>query len=205
MSGRIVGIFASGAAANCLPPGGIMGCCSANATQGLYFAWEGALRCDGHAAQVNLLVNRASRLADVDSYLPYDGKVAIQNKKARRISVRMLSWIDRRRPKTTVSERERPLDWIGNYLVFSDLRPGDRIVLEFPVPEGKATYTAHHRVWRHERAYTYTLRGSTVVDVSPWDANPRNIAIYGRADLRHDRAPMKKVTRYAPEKVLTTW
>ena len=36
---------------------------------------------DGHA-QVNLLLNRASPWLDVDSYLPYEGKVVIHNKTA---------------------------------------------------------------------------------------------------------------------------
>ena len=46
------------------------GPCSAapgNGTQGLYYAWEAAVREDGDTAQVNLLLNRASALLDVDS------------------------------------------------------------------------------------------------------------------------------------------
>jgi hypothetical protein len=205
MPERIVGIFASGAAANCLPAGAIMGCCSANATQGLYFAWEGALRCNGDSAQVNLLVNRASRLADVDSYLPYEGKVVIHNKRARRVSVRILSWMDRKCLKATVAGQPRQLGWVGNYLLFDYLKPDDRIILEFPVPESKVSYTAHRRVWRHEKIFTYTFRGSTVVGVSPRDENPRNIPIYERSVLRQSQAPMKKIMRYAPDKELVTW
>jgi hypothetical protein len=78
-------------------------------------------------------------------------------------------------------------------------------VLEFPVPESKATYTAHHRVWRHEKVYTYTVRGSTVIEVTPRDENPRNIPIYERSYALHSQAPMKRVVRYAPDKVLVTW
>jgi hypothetical protein len=205
MPDRIVGLFASGAEANRLPAGSIMGCCSANATQGLYFAWESALRCDGDSAQVNLLLNRASRLADVDSYLPYEGKVVIQNKRARRVSVRILSWIDRKNLKMTVSGQQRPFVWVGNYLLLDDLKTTDRILLTFPVPETKTSYTAHHKVWRHEQVFTYTFRGSTVVEVSPRHTNPAHIAIYDRPHLRSATAPMKKIARYAPDKPLLTW
>ena len=205
MPERIVGILASGAAANSLPAGGVLGCCTANATQGLYYAWEGALRCQGDTAQVNLLVNRASRLADVDSYLPYEGKVVIHNKGARRISVRVLSWIDRRELQLSVSGQARPLSPVGNYLVVDELKPGDEIVLRFPVPESKASYTAHHRVWRRERVYTYTLRGSTVVDVTPKETSPCNIPIYDRGDMRQDPVPMKKAVRFVPDQVIVDW
>ena len=204
MPERIVGIFASGAAANCLPAGGIMGCCSGNATQGLYFAWEGALREDGDAAQVNLLINRASRLADVDSYLPYEGQVVIHNKRARRVSVRILSWIDRRELRVTVSGQSRPLRWVGNYLVVDDLKPTDSIVLTFPVLESRASYTAHHRVWRRERVFTYKFRGSTVTEVNPKETSPVNIPIYDR-DPMHGPAPMKRIARYCPDRALVQW
>ena len=201
---RIVGVFASFAAGNSLPPSTIMGCCSGNATQGLYYAWEGALREDGDAAQVNLLINRASRLADVDSYLPYEGQVVIHNKRARRVSVRILSWIDRRELRVTVSGQSRPLRWVGSYLVVDDLKPTDNIVLTFPVPESRASCTAHHRVWRRERLFTYKFRGSTVTEVSPKETSPLNIPIYDRGPMRGP-APMKRVARYVPERPLLQW
>ena len=84
MPDRMLGIFHSFSVPNHLPGGGVMGCCTGNATQALYFAWDGALRWQGDSATVNLLVNRASPVADVDSFLPYQGMVKIRNKKARR-------------------------------------------------------------------------------------------------------------------------
>ncbi len=205
MPERIVGIFAPQASPNSLPADNGMGCCTANGTQGLYYAWEGALRCEGDVAQVNLLVNRASRLADVDSYLPYEGKVVIHNKGARRIAVRILSWIDRHQLRVCVSGQPRPLSWVGSHLVLDDLQPGEEISLEFPVPETTVSYTALHKIWKAEQVYTYTFRGSTVVDVTPKDTRPTSIPIYERSHLRRDKAPMKKVLRFAPDKPLVDW
>jgi hypothetical protein len=205
MPERLVGAYSSEATANSLAAGGVGGCCTANATQGLYFAWEGALRCEGDVAQVNLLINRASRLVDVDSYLPYDGKVLLQNKAARRIAVRILSWIDRKQLRLTVDGQNRAQSWVGSYLVIDDLKPGAAIALTFPISESQVSYTAHHRVWRHERVYTYTFRGSTVVDVSPKETNPRNIPIFERAQMCQGPAPMKRVTRFVPNTVLRQW
>jgi hypothetical protein len=45
-------------------------------------------------AKVNLLLKRASKLFDVNSHLPYEGKVVIRNKWARRIYVCIPSWVD---------------------------------------------------------------------------------------------------------------
>ena len=205
MPERLVGVFASASVANHLPGGSVGGCCSGNATQGLYYAWEGALRCEGDTAQINLLVNRASHLADVDSCLPYEGKVVIHNKGARRITVRILSWIDRRELQATVAGQLRPLDWVGSYLILDDLKPEDEIVLRFPVTETSVSYTAHHRVWRRETVYTYTFRGSTVVNVTPEDTSLRNIAIYDREHMRSDVAPRQNVTRFVPDKVFRDW
>jgi hypothetical protein len=41
------------------------------------------VREDGDTAQGNLLVNRAAALLDVDSWLPYEGRVVVHNKGAR--------------------------------------------------------------------------------------------------------------------------
>ena len=205
MPERLVGIYAAFASPNSIPPSTVMGCCVANGTQAIYYAWEGALRCDGDTAQVNLLINRASRLVDVDSYLPYEGRVVVHNKAARRVSLRISNWIDRRALRLSVSGQERPLAWVGNYVVVDDLNPGDRIEVVFPVRETTASYTASHRVWRRERQFTYTFRGSTVVDVAPRETNPRAIPIYDRAHLRADSAPMKKVTRFVPSRPILRW
>jgi hypothetical protein len=205
MPERIVGIFASWSSPNALRANGLMGCCTANGTQGLYYAWEGALRCDGDAAQVNLLVNRASALADVDSYLPYEGKVIIHNKRAKQVSVRILSWIDRRRLQLSVEEQLRPLNWVGNYVVIDDLKLGQRCILRFSIPESRRKYTALHRVWRREGQFEFIFRGSTVIGVSPRDTNTADIQIFERSQMGQGTAPLKKAVRYVPDKVLLDW
>ena len=182
-----------------------MGCCTGNATQGLYFAWDGALRWKGENAMVNLLVNRASPIVDVDSYLPYQGKVVIRNKKARRVFVRLLSWIDRKELKLSVGSKQRKLVFAGNYLVVDDLGPRDQAVLNFKVPQSEATYTAHHRVWRKEKDYTYKFRGSTVVDVEPKTTDSRSIAIFERKHMLKDEVAMRQISRNVQNREPLGW
>lgn len=183
----------------------VMQCCTGNGTQGLYYAWEGIVRCDADTAQVNLLLNRASPWLDVDSHLPYEGKVALRIKRAQRVAVRIPFWVNRRKLTSTVNEASREGARIGNYLTFSDLQPGDRIVLEFPVPESRATQTVAAQIPGQEKAYAVSFRGSTVVDVSPHEASPTTYPLYLRDHMRGNEAPMKEVTRFVPARTLLAW
>jgi hypothetical protein len=201
----MLGVFHSFSLPNCLPGGGVMGCCTGNATQGLYFAWDGALRWQGENATVNLLVNRASPAADVDSYLPYKGKVVIHNKKARRLFVRLLSWVDRRQLKVLVGSKQLQPVLAGNYLLIEDLVPDDQVLVTFPVPEVQATYTAHHRVWRKEKDFTFVFRGSTVVDVEPKETGSTNIPIFDRKNMRQGEVPMRQLVRNVQDRESLGW
>ena len=52
---------------------GIMHCCTGNAARAIYYVWQNILRWEDGKLRVNLLLNRASAWADVDSHIPYEG------------------------------------------------------------------------------------------------------------------------------------
>ena len=202
---RSLGCFAGTALPTSVPRPWVMHCCTGNATQGLYYAWEGALREEGDCATVNLLLNRPGRLVDVDSYLPYEGRVLIRNHAARRVALRVPAWAPRREVRLRVGGVDRPLDWIGQYLIAADLRPGDVIELTFPVRETTARYTVNARS-PAEAVYTCTFRGSTLVDITPRDTAPTSLPLYRRDALRRPGpAPLQKVRRFVPERVVRGW
>jgi hypothetical protein len=198
--GIFVGLFTP---VSCALPWSML-CCTGNGTQGLYYAWESIVREDGDRAQVNLLLNRAARLLDVDSWLPFEGKVVLRNKAARRIAVRIPHWVDRRALQADVNGRPFPLDWTGNYLVFAGLAPRDAITLAFPVPVSTERYTVNANTDR-EVMYTCTFRGSTCVDISPRDGAPASYHFYRRDQMKGARAPMKTVERFVAERVVRDW
>ena len=138
---RSLGAFGAMSFPSGLPEPFVAGCCTGNGTQGLYYAWEGIVRERGDTAQVNLLLNRAAKLLDIDSHLPYEGKVVLHNKSARRISVRIPFWVNRQEIRVQVGGSDRQLDWLGNSLVLDDLQPGDEVTLTFPIWETVASYT----------------------------------------------------------------
>jgi len=201
---RSLGNFAGHSTPNSIPKPWVMQCCTGNGTQGLYYAWEGIVREHGDSAQVNLLLNRAAAGLDVDSYLPYEGRVVMHNKSLRRISVRIPSWAPRREVRAIVAGAPRPLEWVGNYLRFDDLKPGEKIEITFPVQETTASYTASART-KDEQTYRGTFRGSTLVDISPRDEAPTSYPLYLRDHLRGDTAPLRKVTRFVPATIIRRW
>lgn len=201
---RSLGVFAGASGPNSIPTPWVMHCCTGNGTRGLYYAWEGTVREKGDTAQVNLLLNRASKLLDVDSYLPYEGKVVLRNKAARRISVRIPYWVARHELRAEVSGQNAPLDWIGSYLVLGGLKPADTITLKFPIKETTAKYTVNANT-DQEQVYTCTFRGSTLVDILPHDTTPTSYPLYQRDHLRLDKAPMKTIERFVADRTVLNW
>jgi hypothetical protein len=180
------------------------GCCSANGSIGLYYAWEGITRFSDGVATVNLFLNRASRWMDVDSYLPYEGKVELHNKEARMALVRIPNWVAREKVKSSVSDKAVDPPHSGRYLVFGDLQRGATIRLEFPNPERTDRYTISGT------PYQVTFRGSTVVDIEPRAEEPMlrdwyngiRMPLYQRSHFRTDKAPMHTVKRFIPANIL---
>jgi hypothetical protein len=112
---RNIGGFAGHGDLDKLPNSWIMHCCTGNATQALFYAWESILRNSGNGTiLVNLLLNRASPWVDVDSWLPHQGKVVLHNKTAKRVLVRIPSWTQRSEVKCSVTSKSVEPVWAGH-------------------------------------------------------------------------------------------
>ncbi len=201
---RTVGFFGGFSLPTSFPWVHVMHCCTANASQGLYYAWEGTLRETADTAQVNLLLNRFGRLVDVESHLPYEGRLVIRNKAARRVAVRIPAWVWRRELRADVSGKPRKPDWVGKSLVFEALKAGDVVTITFPVRETTASYTinAHSAA---EQVFACTFRGSTLVDITPRDNAPKSYPLYLRDHMRSDKTPMTAAKSYVPERIVSGW
>jgi hypothetical protein len=137
---RQIGALCGDATHPTLATPGSMHCCTYNGLIGFYHAWEGIVREVDGVAQVNLLLNRASPWLDVDSYLPNEGKVVIRNKTARRVSLRIPRWVEAGAVHSRLNGQETQPSWLGRYLLFDQLQPGDSLTIEFPVVESTETY-----------------------------------------------------------------
>jgi hypothetical protein len=211
---RNIGSFASTADPTWLYPWWTM-CCNTNAPEGMYKAWEAIIQCTGQTVQVHLLLNRASPWMDVDSYLPYEGKVLLTNKKARKAQVRMPGWVDKRAVRCRINGKELPaLEWLQNYLLIEKLAPADRITIEFPVAETTERWTAT----TYETTYTCKFKGHTLTDIAPRGDRPAHkrassddglvfdvaagYPMYRRDHYKAKQAPVSKKVRYVASRLI---
>jgi len=190
------------------------GCCTVNGNDCLYYAWHGITRFDEGVATVNLFLNRASPWMDVNSYLPYEGKVTLRNKKAHTAMVRIPRWVDPGKVVCEVNRKRVSPVPSGRYLMVQNLKPGDVVRLEFPLHERTDTYVINGN------DYEFTFRGSTVVkakgpsdsDTGPLfdgmgepltDTSITLMKMYQDRDPDHSGpAPMRKVKRFVADKII---
>ncbi len=209
---KTTGIFANHGDLDQIPITRSAQCCTANASQALYFAWESILRQPqpGHV-QINLLLNRVSPWMNIDSYLPYEGRMVLKNKTARSVAVRIPNWVDWSRIVCRIQGISR--NWVraGNYALLDNLKEGDEITITFPMNEEKVSYTVlTGQQWSFDPQkdkfpkaealrYTCHFKGNTLVDFSP-RPDGRWYRTYRRDFYRGSAGPMKKVTRFVASK-----
>lgn len=172
---------------------GVGSCCTAYGCNGLYWAWEHILRYREGKLRINLLLNRASPWADVDSYIPYQGRVEVKIKKPVDLSVRIPEWVKAGQARCRVNGQDRNLSWEGRYAKVGDVRPGDLARLTFPI------FERTDKVWIEKREYTLIRKGNDVVSIDPPGVYR---PLYQRQHYRQNEPRMRKVTRFVSEEAL---
>ena len=191
---RAVGSWAGWATANDARPRSLMQCCAGNAGRSMYYVWDSIVTKENDEVRVNLHLNRASSWLDVDSHLPYEGKVVLKVKDAPRTAVRIPDWTDRSRVTCHVNGTQQDLAWDGSYIQVRGLKRGDEVAVEFPMRE-ITLFTQIAAV-----PYKLTIKGNTVIDIDP---KGKIYPLYQRDHYRQDRAPLKKVARFVSSGAIT--
>jgi hypothetical protein len=166
-------------------------CCVGNGTQALYYAWSKIVEYESGIAKVNLLLNRSSPWMDIDSYLPYEGKVILHNKRAESVYIRISHWVERKQVQAFINDQPCSAHWVGPYLALTQINQGDTIKIVFPMSQETETYT--HR----DVEYTCEFKGNSVVQVSPNTRLLPAYSIYQRQYFRENSAPLKTSLRYS--------
>lgn len=170
----------------------IMHCCTGNGARTLYPVWESIVTVEGDLVRVNLLLNRASKWLDVDSYLPADGKVVLHVKEASRVAVRMPQWCVPFEVDVTVDQQPRRCCVQDRYVHIRGLESGNRVALRFPISE---------RVLERQMAgdiYRLSMRGSNVVDIEP---RAEHYPLYATQPT----GKLTERTRFIPELTKVVW
>jgi DUF1680 family protein len=167
-----------------------MHCCTGNATRAVYYAWERILTRQNSTLQVNLLLNRASTWADIDSHLPYAGRVQVRVKEPLNLEVRLPEWVPPDDARCVVNRAPRALTFDGRYARVGQVKAGDQVELTFPIAERTDA------VIIEKRKYSLIRRGNDVVHIDP---PGRNRPLYQRGHYRGGTTLWKQVTRFVPD------
>jgi hypothetical protein len=165
-------------------------CCSGEATAALYRVWENILRYREGKLKVNLLLNRASPWADIDSFIPYEGRVDVKIKRACELSIRIPEWVKPGQTKCQVSGTDRTLSWDGRYAVVGKIEPKDIATLTFPI------FERTDKVQIQGKQYTLIRKGNDVVHIDP---PGKYCPLYQRDKYRENKARTKTVERFVAE------
>ena len=167
-------------------------CCTGNGNRAWYFIWRHIVDETDGVLKVNMLLNRASQWADVDSYLPYQGKVVIRMKQSEQLHVRIPSWVPDEKILCRVDGEELKGTMDRRYLRIGKIETGSVVTVEFPLPRETK------RIKVFDRDYTIDLKGFNVVNIWPRRAEIFH-HFYTRSDYRSCVPRMIEVIRFTPE------
>lgn len=183
-------------------------CCSPHGNMGIFYAWDGILRHQQGTVHVNLLLNRVSPWMDVNSYLPFEGKVVLKNKTAKEAFVRMPLWVDLEKVSYKIDGETAENHFFGRYLRIENLKPKQKVTIEFPVDERTEQWTKpmHGKFLigsiRGGTQFQIRFRGNTVVEISP-ELMAKSPLYRSRPEkYKATKAQMKTIKQYVSPLVL---
>ena len=174
----------------------LMHCCTGNHARAIWYAWDNILHFQDGTLKVNLLLNRASPWADVQSYIPYEGRVDLKVKKHINLQVRVPSWAPQEKTACTVNEQARELDWNDRFADVGDVKSGDVVTITFPIEERTVT----ERMWGVD--YTMVIKGNSVVFIDP---PGKYYPFYQRDHYRQNQVRWVKRKQFVASKPTIRW
>jgi DUF1680 family protein len=164
-----------------------MHCCTGNGARAIYYIWENILHHRDGRLHVNLLLNRASTWVDVDSHVPYAGRVDVKVKEPVHLLMRIPEWVRPGEVRVEVSGADRELGWDGRYAEVGEVKPGDVVLMSFPIAERTEA------VWVEKERYTLVRKGNDVVAIGP---PGRYCPLYQREHYREAETRWRKMERF---------
>jgi hypothetical protein len=181
-------------------------CCNGNCNRALYYVWDSIVTKKEKQLRVNLLLNRASPWLDIDSYLPFEGKVVLHVKEEQRsLQVRIPEWTDWNRVSCSVNGKSREFSWADRgFIDVGKIRGKDEVIVEFPMRSRTIHATLHPSIagtalvdrHKHAAQCKVELRGNTIVNMTP---DLGMLIKRNNAKYRKDKVTMKKVTRFVSD------
>ncbi len=180
----------------------IMNCCNGSGARGLFYAWKEMISYEAGRLRVHLLLNRASKWADIESHIPYTGRVDIRARRGMKLEIRIPDWVRSNEARCRVDGAVRELKFDGRYAIVGDLRRGQTAVITFPIFERTMKTKIQDANNPLGSEYTLVFRGNDVVSIDP----PGRICpLYKRAHYRSGQTLYRKVTRFVHDQEFEKW
>ncbi len=181
-------------------------CCVGNASIALYKIWRDMIGYDAgkNRLSVNLLMNRASQWADINSHIPHRGQVDVTLKCDCEVALRIPEWTTPQDCKCTVNGQDVQPQWEGRYAVVG-AHKGDEVTLRCPISERSERLTfpgKNEDGTPTSTSYDVTVRGNEIVDINPpGERHP----IFQRPHYREEETRWKTVEHFVSDSIVETY
>lgn len=124
-------------------------CCHGWGARALGLVWQNIINEDGNKIEVNFPFNKKTASVEVESKLPFSGKISIKALKSVELFVRIPDWVEHSSVEVLVNGRQRAkAEFKGpfsDYVKVGRLKPKDEAEVRYPLRrEKKRYYIAYH-------------------------------------------------------------
>jgi len=188
----------------------IANCCSGTGPRALFYGWREAITYDKGGMiwtfdrpvlRINLLLNRASKWADIESHIPYAGRVDVKAKHDLKVEVRIPHWADEKLVQCVVDGSTREITFDGRYAKLGEINKGQTATITMPLEERMETVHIQGPPGGVNE-YKLVMRGGSVVAIDP---PGKYHPLYQRNHYRAGKTLYRKVERFVPEDELNWW
>ena len=159
-----------------------MGCCCGAGARALYQVWDNATNFDKGNLYVNLLLNKRTPYADIQSHLPYDGIVNVTINQPCSLYVRIPEWASKDSFLIFSDSEDIHSSWKKEYLYFPSVKPGEDLSIRFFVRMVLTSETIQK--WRFDILW----HGDTIMQMSP---KGDKVPLYQRAFVNSTNVPYR--------------
>jgi DUF1680 family protein len=168
-------------------------CCIGSGTRGLFMGWSNIITENAGTVRINLLLSRGSKLLDISSYLPHEGRLELSiHEDINNLEVRIPDWagynqvvVERLLDGETKNQTGKDhSSWIKKrFYRIGKVQKGEKITITFPLSKYKTIEKAIGQ------EFEVKWRGDDVIHISP---EGKYKPLYNNRQV-YDKAPMREV------------
>ena len=194
-------IIRGGFVGRCLPhdlivDGFLMGCCCGAGARAIYQIWDNAVEQKAGKVIVHLLMNRRSSELEIQSFLPYLGKIVLKNIKGRTLSLRIPDWVNKKQITAEKNGTKCTFQIKKGYIEFQGLKPKDIITVQWLIK------TIRKKESFLKWNFQVDWRGDTIIRIKP---QGEKVPFYQREDMDSEQVPYREIAGSPNQKVTIHW